>query len=440
LDLFEMRNRVKYTVLFGIHMPDSVLPSLPLPAPLRGADAGTFAQRTVTVRIPEIGRRILAENAFSPDAATRLQALLAELPLGAVRSLRDRNAPDWAGWEGYLSPYLGWNWLEIPWFLAETYFYRRVLEASGYFQPGEGQGGDPYAYQKGQGLAAFGEAIRASCEAVNKRLRRRGNGQGKLDADSLVQLLRMNLWGNQADLSMWPAGQAERPDHQGKAQLSHLLCDHTSAAVRCLPGWEGKAGRVDIMLDNAGLELVHDLLLADALLSGGLAQQVRLHAKPHPTFVSDAIIPDILNTVGVLSGMEDQETRAAAQRLKDHLQAGALQLSDYFFWTSPLSMWEMPETLRQELGQAAMIISKGDANYRRLVGDRHWPFDAPLERVLDYLPTSLLALRVSKSQVMIGLQPGQAQKMDGLDAQWMTNGQWGVIQFYRKSSDMICQP
>jgi hypothetical protein len=187
---------------------------------------------------------------------------------------------------------------------------------------------------------------------------------------------------------------------------------------------------VDVLLDNAGLELVHDLLLADALLSSRIAGVVHLHAKPHPTFVSDAILSDLLGTMAYLSHLESGEASAVAKRLQEHTQMGRLQLREDFFWTSPLSMWEMPPALRQELGEAALVISKGDANYRRLVGDRHWAFDTPLPGVWNYMPAALLALRVSKSQVMIGLQPGQAQLMDERDPQWLTNGKWGVIQFY----------
>jgi uncharacterized protein with ATP-grasp and redox domains len=406
-----------------------MLPYLPIPLSLRGAEIGSFAHRTMTVRIPEIGRRTLKENSFPAPVVERLQALLAELPEGAVRGLEDREAPDWNAWQQYTAPYQGMDWLQSPWFFAETYFYRRVLEATGYFQPGSGWGVDPYAGQKHQGLRTFAEQIRSACAVVNAGLA----GQKQAGMQALItDLISMNLWGNQADLSMWPAGQAERPDHADSArQLSHLLCDHASQAADYLLEQGGKPCRVDVLLDNAGLELVHDLLLADALLSSQIACAVRLHAKAHPTFVSDAILPDIMGTVEFLLQMGTVETSAVVRRLQEHLLMGRLHLRENFFWTSPLGMWEMPAELRQELGEAALVISKGDAHYRRLVGDRHWAFDTPLPGVWNYMPTALLALRVSKSQVMIGLQPGQAQVMDERDPQWMTNGKWGLIQFYR---------
>ena len=418
-----------------------VSPKLALPPPLRGAETGTFTQRSVTVRLPAIGQRILSENEFTTQVVGRLQMLLDELPDEAVRDLHDQEAPDWAAWQQYLAPYRGQSWLEVPWFFAETYFYRRVLEATGYFQPGPGFGVDPYAFQKRQGLEAFAEPIQAACATVNRQLSRIKNDQDKLSIDQLCELILVNLWGNQADLSMWPAGHTERPDHTDRTgQLSHMLCNHASQASEYLYGLKDRPRRVDVMLDNAGLELIHDLLLADFLLESGLVWAVRLHAKAHPTFVSDAILPDIQAALAFLAHMENVETRAVAGRLNNAMQMGQLQLRDHFFWTSPLSMWEMPDSLHHELGEAALVISKGDANYRRLVGDRHWPFDTHLEDVWTYFPTSLLALRVSKSQVMVGLQRSQSGVLDQIDPQWMTNGRWGLVQFYRWNTLNANQP
>ncbi|MBE2224393.1 MAG: hypothetical protein IAF02_22825, partial [Anaerolineae bacterium] len=39
-------------------------PKLTIPAPLRGSETGTFTHYSIAVRLPEIGRRILAENKF----------------------------------------------------------------------------------------------------------------------------------------------------------------------------------------------------------------------------------------------------------------------------------------------------------------------------------------------------------------------------------------
>jgi len=44
--------------------------------------------------------------------------------------------------------------------------------------------------------------------------------------------------------------------------------------------------RVDIVLDNSGIELLCDMVLADVLLTYGVVTSVRLHAKGEPLFIS----------------------------------------------------------------------------------------------------------------------------------------------------------
>lgn len=45
--------------------------------------------------------------------------------------------------------------------------------------------------------------------------------------------------------------------------------------------------------------------------------------------------------------------------------------------------WEMPLSLAELLSEQDLMIGKGDANYRRLVGDLHWPYETPLNQVLE---------------------------------------------------------
>lgn len=67
----------------------------------------------------------------------------------------------------------------------------------------------------------------------------------------------------------------------------------------------------------------------------------------------------------------------------------------------------MPDALHAELPHSTLLISKGDANYRRWLGDRRWAYNAPLVDILNYLPSSYLALRVLKANVVAGLMDGQ---------------------------------
>ena len=53
-------------------------------------------------------------------------------------------------WDAVSAPYIGRSWLDVPWYWAEAFFYRRVLEVTRYFQPGPWQARDPFAARKRQ--------------------------------------------------------------------------------------------------------------------------------------------------------------------------------------------------------------------------------------------------------------------------------------------------
>jgi uncharacterized protein with ATP-grasp and redox domains len=452
-----------------------MLPASPLPEPLRGEEAGSFAGHTVSVRLPGLVRLVLEENPFPPPAAAALEALIEEIPSGLLRELRDREAPDTAHWDRYLAPHLGKNWLQVPWYFAEAYFFRRILEATGYFRAGPGAGLDPYLYEKQAGLETSRAAIAALAERAAQWT---GEGQA---LETLASLLHADLWGNQADLSMWPVGEAERPSHaSARLAQEHLLIDDTQAVldalisackppvmdpqapipgpspVRCssergkraspaasppdppasspgaVTGSSQGTGplRIDFLVDNAGFELACDLCLADALLRlGERTPTVHLHLKGHPIYISDATLPDVQRTLVFLQQEPSPASHSLGVRLEQALTQGRLRLKPDFFWCSPLPAWEMPGGLYEDLAQSGLVISKGDAHYRRLVGDRHWPYPTPFELVVSYFPAPLLALRTFKSQLAVGLLPGQAEDTARQDPGWMTGGRWGIIQF-----------
>jgi hypothetical protein len=183
---------------------------------------------------------------------------------------------------------------------------------------------------------------------------------------------------------------------------------------------------VDILLDNVGYELACDLVLADFLLASRRAARVTLHAKAHPVFVSDVIEPDIHTTLDFLVFEGQRACKDLAIRLRHALLCEKLVLRHHPFWTSPLAAWDMPADLQAELSPASLIISKGDANYRRLLGDRHWPIDLPFSSVVDYLPCPVLALRTLKSEIAVGVAPA---RIPTGDPDWMINGRWGLIEF-----------
>lgn len=396
-------------------MPDS------FPPPLISSRIGSWAHSTVSQRFPEIARRTIAENPFPDPVKSQLLQLIEEIGQGRIRGLQDQGAPDQAAWQGYIQPYLGMGWLEVPWFFAEHYFYRRVMEAVDYFRQGE----DPFGVQKRQGLESSRKDISTLADFLAGSLR-----SPRQKEETLREGLYFSLWGNQADLSLWPADSADAPKHRSQGILrEHLLVDDLQLVVGRILGGNAPAPRIDIMLDNAGFELTADLGLADLCLGLGLAQSLVLHVKAHPTFVSDVIEPDVGETIAYLAGLQDRSSAAFGARLRKHLEEGRLQVRAGYFWNSPLPMWEVPDALLGEWAQSTLVISKGDANYRRILGDLQWDYTTPFRQVVDYLPVPLAALRTMKAELAAGLPEEKIRAAAERDPDWLIDGKWGVIQF-----------
>lgn len=389
-------------------------PSLPIPEPVCGNEPGTWAETTIRERMPEIARRAGRERNWPQPVADALLSLADDLPHRAILPLDDPGAPDLGQWTDYVAPHAGRSWLEAPWFFAEAYFYRRMLAASGFFQDGPTHGLDPFGPEKQrglkQGLAAVGSTGRMQ----------------------IVDGLLDSLLGNRADLSLWPTLAGGRPRGAKRQVLERLLVDDRARALEFLEGLPQGPLRLDLVLDNAGQELLADFALVGSLLAAWPACRVVLHVKAHPTFVSDAVKEDVNLSLAAAQAYGGQAADLA-QDLNAARRTGRLEVSSGGFWTSPLAGWEMPVPLRDDLLRSDLVIFKGDANYRRLLGDRHWPFATELAAIVAYFPSPLLCLRSIKAEVAAGIEPSLAAKAKGQDPDWMIDGQWSLIQFVPSS-------
>ena len=391
-----------------------------------GLGPESWAFRAITIRFATYITQVLIDNQFPNGIVSELQALEADIPSAPIRYLQDPGAPDEAEWNKHIVPYEGMNWLQPPWFFTEHYFYRRIMEAIGYFRAGESAKIDPFELSKRHGLEL---GIKSIADMANKLNDWLVNDLPKTEI--LKSLLYLDLWGNQADYSLWPADAEykEKPDHSEEASGNDfLLVDDSSFVINHL--LESQNGRVDFLNDNAGMELAADLVFADYLLSSQTTDHIRFHLKVHPTFVSDALAKDVGATIRFFCSSGSLPVKNLGDRLVVHLEDERLQLHSDFFWNSPLAGWEMPKSLTTEFSASNLVISKGDANYRRLLGDRHWPFSTPFADIISYFPTPLVALRTLKSQIVCGLTPGQAEVLFSEDPDWLVNGCWGIIQYF----------
>ncbi len=390
-------------------MPDQFLPPF-----LTTSDSGSFARATILERKPQIIRQVLGDNTYPPEIAVALEDFRAEIANRTIQPL-DEPAPDVPDWNRELAQYADKTWLEIPWYFAETYFYRRLLNVVRYFQPGEWQGVDPFQKQKQIQMEADVQRLASTWEQLSV-----------LEPETHFEaLLHSSLWGNRADLSNFTV-RVKACGGLATATERHLILINHTEQVRNLLA--GGLPRVDFICDNVGSDLLFDLALADFLLSQGWAQAIHLNLKSQPFFVSDAMPEDAFHSVNLLKAAPSLGLQDLGARLNENLTAERLVFATDPFWTTNWMFRQMPIHLRQELASAGLVLVKGDVNYRRLLDDRRWPHTTRMEDVCAYFPAPFVALRTLKGEIMVGLKVGQTESLQAEDPDWMINGKRGVIQ------------
>ena len=382
------------------------------PPPLSTGEPGSFARYTFTRRMPVMIDDVIAGNDYPDDIVTALRAFKAEVVDGVIRPLGE-DALDAERWRVEGAGLFGRPWLDAPWYAAEAFFFRRLLEATRYFQAGPWQGHDPFGSQKAREMAS---------EAMAQVLADDVFAPGASDAAQFGALLRACLAGNRADLSHAIAADAWRA---GPSTGVEIVVDETAAAWRLV---SPAGGRIDVIVDNAGIELMRDLLLVAFLLERDAGLRMTLHVKSHPMFVSDATAADVEAALARLGAVPDPGPARAHATLREALNGGRLSLAAHLMWTSCLFFREMPIDLGADLAQAKAVFIKGDANYRRLIGDARWEVTTPLAVASAGFPAPRIAVRTLKSDPLVGLPPGLVARLDAEDAQWRINGRRGVIQ------------
>ena len=362
----------------------------------------------MAVRVPVIIDGVVERNPdYSPairDALLRLRDALAS---DAVLPALSSDAPGSDEWRSELARRPNEGWLSTDWFFAETYAYRTLVEAVRYWETRR----DPFLPTKRDEYSSSAHA-----EALDRALELECGAEERLHA-----LFGLALFGNRIDLS-FAASRA-----RGTAtDTDDLLADDRSVAVERTFRTQGP---LHVVADNAGTELTLDLALADFALTK-LHAPVVLHVKEHPTFVSDATTADVFCFLG-LEGTRSfaprsKPSRAFVERLRTAVQGRRLLVASHPFWNGPSSLFELPDELEKGLETARLVVSKGDANYRRALNDALWPPETPFADATSYFSPSLFALRTLKSDPIVGLARGHAAELDQVDPTWRVNGKRGV--------------
>ncbi len=372
---------------------------MPTPPPIRTDDSNAFANDTMRRRIPLIIEEILQLNPdYSPQIKAHLHQLQREIVENAVIRLPQLPTPDYDEWVAATQNYQQDTWQNTVWFYAENVFYRQVVQAVRYWETLR----DPFAPKKAieMGSPSLWELLEQAFKT------------------HLPERIHLALWGNRIDLSYEVA-----VGYGAKADAADLLADDTEKIVDWI---QSHHGTIHYVLDNYGTEFAMDTVLIDVLLD---SHEVVLHLKAHPVFVSDVTVADVWDFLHRLDNFSpDSPFFAHGVRLRRAFDEGRLRLAPDLFWTSPRFLWEMPARLRQTFESAALVIFKGDANHRRIIGDTIWPEGMNFADAVGYFPAPMVTLRTLKSDPLVGFTVGSAAALDAIDKDWRVNGKRGVIQ------------
>ncbi|HKK48256.1 MAG TPA: ARMT1-like domain-containing protein, partial [Alkalispirochaeta sp.] len=324
-------------------------------------------------------------------------------------------------WRGEYQPYATDTWHDTEWFFAETYAFRLILSASRYFETRI----DPYGPMKEAELDSGAPFL-----PVQRFFAAGGpaaailNG-GSIAADAaptlLEEALHLAMWGNKADISFAAGGAL---DHSaGEREL--LLRDDSIAAATIL----SKAkGTVHIIMDNSGAELAGDLVAALTIIHLTGAAVV-LHPKLYPTYVSDTTVEDIHTYLDRATQSTDPTVRQLASAVRTEFRTGAISLAPDDFWCTTRFLSGMPPRIEASLDGTALVIVKGDFNYRRVFRDTIWPAGTdPRDAAGAEFPYPILLLRTMKSDCLVGVPEEVSDSLDATEPGWRTAGARGIIQ------------
>ena len=387
-------------------------------------DSGSFAKFTIENRFPKIFKEVCSEEyeSFIEKHKVGDENILhsdisrvSELKK-SISSYKDYTIKDF--------------FEKAPFFLVEFYFYHLLLSLRNY----DNLKFDFFAAKKdadwkdkAEDFSSKLSALFEDFEKFNKRKFSKKEKQefNERKNEHIKSILYYSLTSNTGDLSQL---------HEIRSESVKCLCNETEICQNYLDVAKPYS-RFDIICDNSGAELFSDIYLAVFFLVYGLAKKVVLHLKPCPFFVSDATIDDFSKLVAALT------KNGKNTELLDFISKKKIEVWTNDFWVEPYYFDKMPDDLKNHFDTSDLVIIKGDLNYRRLVGDFNnytdkakssIKFEMLEERCLFKNKSNqnipLVAPRVLKSDVFVGIDSVFEAIGRNSDSQFKTDGKWGVIQ------------
>lgn len=162
----------------------------------------------------------------------------------------------------------------------EALLYRHIADLTGFFQSKI----DPFKPQKMDALkSALGSMEALEVEFASTLLKA---PSGTLSRAHFEIALQSNLWSNKSDLSKNPEGSSVGKLLHDLEKLhpyillndSDAIFDLISSLLPSSPSLKPQ-GELHFIVDNAGLEIVTDIYLAELLLHHGCFSKVVLHVR-----------------------------------------------------------------------------------------------------------------------------------------------------------------
>lgn len=156
-------------------------------------------------------------------------------------------------------------------------------------------------------------------------------------AETFGELLVMNMWSGATDLlDDTNAHLVYRKVLEDLNTSDDYIIENDIADIwNCLVSDETNRHTVDIILDNGGLELFTDLILAEYIIEKGMASKVCFHAKAIPWFESNITEDDFHSSLKYLSQHPNYILSLIGHKFIQFIKEGKFEVKASLFWTTP---------------------------------------------------------------------------------------------------------